>query len=163
MSQARQRLLKPILAAFLAVIVVASFGAFATQLGPWYYALKKPGWQPPDWLFGPAWTLIFGLAAVSGVSAWRNAKTRGERTRVIVGFTCNMMLNTFWSMLFFRLHRPDWALIEVGFLWSSILVVMALLWNLSHLASWLLVPYLLWVSFASFLNLAIVRLNAPFA
>lgn len=163
MTQARPKLLKPILWALFAAIVVASFGAFATQLGPWYYALQKPSWQPPDWLFGPAWTLIFGLAAVSGVSAWRHARTRGEKMRIILAFTCNMALNTLWSILFFRIHRPDWALIEVGFLWASILVVMAALWELSPLASCLLVPYLLWVTFASFLNLTIVRLNAPFA
>jgi tryptophan-rich sensory protein len=163
MSHERGRMVKPVFAAFAAALVVASLGAAATQLGPWYYALHKPSWQPPDWLFGPAWTLIFGLAAAAGVSAWRHAGTRRARVKIIAAFAINMGLNTLWSLLFFRLHRPDWALFEVGFLWASILVLMGVLWSFSHLASYLLLPYLLWVSFASVLNLAIVRLNAPFS
>lgn len=163
MTARGRRSLRPILAAAAAVVLVSVLGALATDIGPWYYALKKPAWQPPDWLFGPVWTLIFGLAGLSGILAWREAAAHRQRVRIIVFFVANMSLNTLWSVLFFRLHRPDWALVEVGFLWFSIVALMTALFSLSHVATWLLLPYLAWVSFASFLNLAIVRLNAPFA
>jgi len=157
------RSLKPVLAAATVAVVVALLGAFVTDLGPWYYDLTKPDWQPPDWLFGPAWTLIFGLAAAAGVSAWRGARASSTRTRIITLFALNIFLNTLWSVLFFRLHRPDWALAEVTFLWLSIVALMHGLWSSSRLASWLLTPYLAWVSFAAVLNFTIVTLNAPFA
>ena len=115
-------------------------GALTTDIGPWYFNLHKPLWQPPHWLFGPARTLTFALAAFAG----------------------NAFLNTLWSLLFFRMRRPDWALYEVGLLWLSILVLIILLSRRSRAAAWLLAPYLAWVSFASFLNFTIVRLNAPF-
>ena len=157
------RSLKPVLAAATVAVVVAVLGAFVTDLGPWYYDLNKPVWQPPDWLFGPAWTLIFGLAAAAGVSAWRGARSSSTRARIITLIALNIFLNTLWSVLFFRLHRPDWALAEVTFLWLSIAALMRGLWSSSQLASWLLTPYLAWVSFAAVLNFTIVTLNAPFA
>lgn len=158
-----QGLWRPIFAAALTAILVATLGALITDLGPWYVALRKPVWQPPDWLFGPAWTLIFGLAALAAVLAWRHAQKRRERWRMIGLYALNLSLNVLWSVLFFRLHRPDWALAEVGFLWLSIAALMAGLWALSRTASGLLLPYLAWVSFAAFLNWTIVQINAPFS
>jgi benzodiazapine receptor len=154
---------RPIAAAAAAAIVVGALGALVTDLSPWYYGLRKPSWQPPDWLFGPAWTLIFALAALAGVYAWRGAVTRRQRLRIALLFTLNAVLNIAWSWLFFRAHRPDWALAEVTLLWLSIAVLIAALAPLSKAASALLVPYLLWVTFAAFLNWTVVRLNAPFA
>jgi len=154
---------KPVAVAALAALVVAALGAAATDLGPWYQGLQKPPWQPPDWLFGPAWTLIFALAALAAVSAWRRAPSRESRALVLVLFGTNAALNVLWSLLFFRLQRPDWALLEVGLLWLSILVLIVALAPLSKSASWLLVPYLMWVTFAAVLNLEVVHLNAPFS
>jgi tryptophan-rich sensory protein len=154
---------RPVIAAALAAGAVGALGALSTQLGSWYYQLRKPGWQPPDWLFGPAWTLIFALAALAAVVYWRREGDRDSRLLVLVAFTLNGFLNTLWSLLFFRLHRPDWSLYEVGFLWASILLLMVLLDRASRAAATLLLPYLAWVSFAAFLNWEIVQLNAPFA
>ena len=126
-------------------------------------SLLKPSWQPPDWLFGPAWTVIFALATVSAVYAWRNADSRGQRESVVGLFALNGFLNVLWSLLFFAWRRPDWALIEVAFLWLSILLPIIMFWRLAKPASLYLVPYLLWVSFAAFLNLTVVRLNGPFS
>jgi len=153
----------PVLAAAIAAVAVAGLGAAITDLGDWYHSLRQPEWKPPDWLFGPAWTLIFSLAALSGVQAWRAASQTNQRARIIALFVLNGLLNLIWSVLFFRLHRPDWALAEVGFLWLSILLLIVTLRPISKTASWLLVPYLLWVAFAALLNFAVVRLNAPFA
>lgn len=154
---------RPVVAAALSATAVAALGALLTQLGPWYYQLVKPSWQPPDWLFGPAWTLIFALSALAGVRYWRANTTREDRQWVMAAFALNAFLNTLWTLLFFRLERPDWALVEVPFLWLSILVLFVLISQGAHRAAWLLTPYLLWVSFAALLNWKIVQLNAPFA
>jgi len=154
---------KPIIIAALAATAVAALGALMTDLGPWYANLRKPSWQPPDWLFGPAWTLIFGLCAISGYLAWRNAPNRGGRDGVIALFALNGFLNVLWSALFFRLKRPDWALPEAGLLWLSILLMIVALPRYSKAASTLLLPYLAWVSFATILNWSVIALNPPFA
>jgi tryptophan-rich sensory protein len=148
--------------AFGAAAVASACGALATDIGPWYQALHKPAWQPPDWLFGPVWTTIFVLTACSAVLAWRHAAGPG-RSRIAQLFGLNLMLNVGWSLLFFRLRRPDFALIEVLALWASVLVLVVWTWTCSRTASALLLPYLAWVSFAAFLNLTLVRLNSPFA
>jgi tryptophan-rich sensory protein len=153
-----------IVACFAALwaIVVAGAGGALTQLGAWYYALRKPSWQPPDWAFGPAWSVILVLAAIAAALAWRHATNGAQRAEVLGLFAVNGVFNIAWSLLFFRLQRPDWALLEVPLLWLSILAPMLALGVFSRSATWLLLPYLLWVSFAAYLNLTIVRLNAPF-
>ena len=157
----RNRLL-PIAVAAGSAILVASVGATMTDIGPWYQGLAKPSWQPPDWLFGPAWTLIFALAALSAATAWRDAPDQASREWMVGLFAINGVLNILWSALFFRLRRPDWALVEVAFLWLSVLALILVLRRYSRVAVWLLSPYLAWVTFAAVLNLAVVRLNAPF-
>jgi tryptophan-rich sensory protein len=153
----------PVAAAAAAALVAGSLGALSTELGSWYYSLRKPSWQPPDWLFGPAWTLIFALAAIAAVLYWRDVTDRDARQRVLAAFAINAFLNTLWSLLFFRMQRPDWALYEVSLLWLSIAALLVLLKRGSRPAGWLLVPYLAWVTFAAYLNWTIVVLNAPFA
>jgi tryptophan-rich sensory protein len=153
----------PILVAAIAACAVAAVGGLATEIGPWYRQLRKPSWQPPDWAFAPAWTLIFSLTAWAGVLGWWHAPDDAARATVIAAFAANGVLNMLWSVLFFKLRRPDWALLEVVLLWLSIAVLIATLAALSTLGAWLLVPYLLWVSFAAYLNLTIFRLNRPFA
>ena len=154
---------KPIAVAIGAALLVAILGGLATDIGPWYLGLRKPSWQPPDWLFGPAWTTIYALVVIAGVRAWRRAADSEAKEWLIVLFAGNAFVNVLWSLLFFRLQHPDWALLEVGVLWSSVLAVTIVLWRRDPRGGWLLLPYLLWVSFASVLNLAIVVLNAPFA
>jgi translocator protein len=151
-----------IIAAVAWAVILGGAGGLLTTIGPWYRALVKPTWQPPDWLFGPAWTLILGLAAWAAVLAWDGAVDDAGRTAVIILFGVNFVFHFLWSPLFFNLRRPDWALIEVVFLWASVLALCVGLRQFSVLASWLIVPYLVWVSFAAILNLFIVRLNAPF-
>jgi tryptophan-rich sensory protein len=152
----------PTLVAAASATVIAVAGALLTTLGPWYYNLRKPSWQPPDWLFGPAWTIIFILEAASAVIGWQSSRTASDAALLIGAYVANGLLNMLWSLFFFTWKRPDWALYEVGFLWLSIIVMMAVLHQLAGLAWLLLLPYLLWVSFASFLTGTIVRLNAPF-
>ena len=153
---------KPVVIAAAAALAVALLGGLMTDIGPWYRSLQKPAWQPPDWAFGPAWTVIYALAATSGVVAWRDAHHPRQRETMLMLFALNAFLNVLWSLLFFRLRRPDWALFEVGLLWLSVLLLIVVLGRYSRTAALLLVPYLLWVSFASTLNWATVRLNGPF-
>lgn len=143
------------------VTMVAVLGGLATEIGPWYRGLKKPAFQPPDWLFGPAWTLIFAMTAVAAADAWTAAPVEA-RSRIVTVFAANGVLNVLWSVLFFKLRRPDWALGEVVFLWLSIVVLIVTVRPWSTRAALLLAPYLAWVSFAAVLNLAVVALNRPF-
>lgn len=153
---------KPVAVAGGIAILVSVCGALLTELGPWYYALKRPGWQPPDWLFGPVWTTIFILATLAAVLSWQRARRPAQRRRIVLLFALNIAFNLLWSLLFFRLQRPDLALYEVPLLWLSIAALMFGLGPMSRTAAWVLLPYLVWVSFAALLNLEIVRLNAPF-
>ena len=152
----------PVTVATAAALCVAALGATVTDLGPWYQGLAKPAWNPPDVLFPMGWTLIYALITVSAVTAWRAAPTSAASEWVIALFALNGFLNISWSILFFRLQRPDWALIELALLWLSIVVMIAYCARFSRSAALLLVPYLGWVSFAGALNWAVVELNGPF-
>jgi tryptophan-rich sensory protein len=153
----------PIIFAVAWALLLSVGGGLLTKIGQWYYALEKPDWQPPNWLFGPAWTIILGLAAWAFVLSWEDAALRGEQQFLIGLYLVNGVFHFLWSPLFFTARRPDWALIEVPFLWLSVLALCVALREWSVLASWLIVPYLAWVSFASLLNWKIVKLNGPFA
>ena len=102
--------------AAFAVIVVAGVGGAFTRLDEWYFALRQPSFKPPDWVFGPAWTLLFFLIAWSAVIAWRAGGQRlpSPRGRMLMWFGLNALANTGWSLLYFFLRRPDWALAEIG-------------------------------------------------
>ena len=154
--------ISPIHLAAIAAVIVAVMGFLATDLDGWYQGLVKPDWKPPDWLFGPVWTLIYAFAALAGALAWQNAKDQADRYWILGLFALNAFLNVLWSLLFFRLHRPDWALAEVFLLWLSIVALIIGLRSFSKLTTWLLLPYLAWVSFATALNAAVVRLNPVF-
>lgn len=143
-------------------VILGGAGGLLTTIGPWYRNLKKPSWQPPDWLFGPAWTLILGLSAWAAILAWQGATDDVGRRAIITMYAVNFVCHFLWSPLFFTRRRPDWSLIEVVFLWASVLAMCIGLRQFSVLASWLIVPYFIWVSFAAILNLYIVRLNGPF-
>jgi tryptophan-rich sensory protein len=151
-----------VLVAAFGVTVMAGAGMSLTVLDHWYYNLKKPSWQPPDWMFGPAWTLIFIVELTAAVIGWHAITNFWVTTLFIILLLINAVLNILWSYFFFKLRRPDLARKEVLFLWLSIAAPMLLLAVYAGKAWLYLLPYLLWVSFAAILNDAIVRLNAPF-
>ena len=152
---------KPIYIAILLSVLVGGIGGAATDIGPWYYQLQKPSWQPPDWLFGPAWTTIYILTSIAGVKAWRRAN-EVQRRYFLGALLLNLALNLLWSLIFFASQRPDIALLEVMPLWLSILLMMILVRGYSPVSTWLMLPYFAWVTFATYLNWTIVQLNAPF-
>lgn len=152
---------KPIIVALVLAVLTGVLGGLATDIGPWYFSLVKPSWQPPDWLFGPVWTTIYVLTGIAGVRAWRRGNAV-QRRRFLIALLANVVLNILWSVIFFTLKRPDVALIEVVPLWLSVLWMIVLVRGYAPLSAVLLLPYLLWVGFAAYLNWTIVALNAPF-
>lgn len=152
----------PVVVAAAAALLVAMMGGTITDLGPWYEALNKPALTPPRPVFPIAWTTIFALAATAAVSAWRAAPNSRVSDTVIGLFALNGFLNVLWSLLFFRLQRPDWAFYELLPLWLSVALLMVYCGRLSRLAGALLAPYLVWVSLAGLLNWQVVQLNGPF-
>lgn len=152
----------PVAIAALAAIAIAVVGGTMTDTGPWYQSLTQPRWAPADHVYGLAWTLIYALTAVAGVTAWRALEYRWEADWLIGLFALNGFLNILWSLLFFRLHRPDWAQVEVLLLWVSVAALIVFVWRRTMVGAVLLLPYLLWVTFAGYLNMTIVRLNGPF-
>jgi benzodiazapine receptor len=146
----------------LALFLVATFSAGAVGTlfmpGAWYEALAKPSWTPPNWLFGPVWTALYALIAISAWLLWREVGTSVARLALTL-FATQLVLNALWSWLFFGLQRPGLALIDIMLLEAAIVWMIVLFWPLSRLAGAMLIPYLLWVSFATLLNAAIWRLN----
>jgi benzodiazapine receptor len=143
-------------------IVLGTIGSVSTEVGDWYEGLRFPTLRPPNWLFAPAWALIYALVATSGVLAWDDAPQGATQAALLGLFGLNAALSAVWSLLFFKFRRPDWALLEVLAFWLSIVALVAFIAPFSPRAAGLLAPYLLWVSFASWLNWRIVALNQPF-
>ena len=145
----------------LAVFLVLAFSAAAFGSafppGSWYAMLDKPSWTPPNWLFGPVWTVLYIMIAVAGWRIW--TRLGQARTPALVAWGVQMVLNALWSWLFFGLHRLDVAFVEIALLWLAITTTIALTWRHDRWTAGLLVPYLAWVSFASALNLALWRMN----
>jgi tryptophan-rich sensory protein len=124
----------------------------------WYASLQKPAWNPPRWVFGPVWTLLYLMMAVAVWLVWRERGFAGAALALTL-FLLQLVLNALWSIIFFGWRSPALALVEIFFLWAAIFATMLAFWRISHAAGWLMWPYLLWVTFAGFLNLAIWKLN----
>jgi translocator protein len=149
--------------AVIVAVILAGVGGALTDLGPWYQVLKLPSWQPPGIAFPIIWTTIYILGVISAVLAWRDMTRPADGSKLVWLFALNCSLNLMWSLLFFKFHRPDWGLYQVGFFWASILALIVFIWPRNKIASALLIPYLVWVSIAAFLNLSIVQLNGAFS
>ena len=130
----------------------------ATSVREWYPLLQKPSWTPPSAAFGPVWTALYLLMGVSAWLIWRDSTGSTRRTALLI-FVIQLVLNGTWSFLFFGLRDPGWAALEIILLWISIVATMLAFARISRLAMGLLVPYLLWVSYAAALNIAIWTLN----
>lgn len=143
----------------LAAFAAGAIGSAATfpHVRTWFPLLNKPSWNPPGWLFGPVWTTLYVLM---GLAIWRAWRTLAPAVPALVnGYFVQLGLNALWSVLFFGLKRPTWALMEIVILWGVLIWLQRGLWRVDRLAAVLWLPYLLWVSFATALNAAIVRLN----
>jgi tryptophan-rich sensory protein len=140
--------------------VVAALGSLEAEpsMQSWYFTLQKPELTPPNWIFGPMWTLLYAAMAVAAWLAW---KTRWSscRTRGLRLFGVQLFLNVTWTWIFFNQHRPDLALIDIALLWIAIALTAQAFYKISQLAAGLMVAYLAWVTYAGYLNWGIWRLN----
>ena len=146
--------------------LVACFGASAvgsaatfSEIDGWYAGIEKPSFNPPNWIFGPVWSLLFFLMAVAAWLVWRRFGFAGAKAALTV-FVVQLIANVVWSILFFGLHSPAMGFGWICLLWLLIAATIGLFWQRSRLAGGLLIPYLAWVSFASVLNFWIWKLNA---
>jgi len=141
----------------LCLAVGGSSGYFtAAGVGAWYDGLVKPSFQPPKWLFGPVWTVLYILMAVAAWFVWREA---GLMNGAMALFALQLLLNFAWSFIFFSAHRIGLALADIAALWLALAATIYAFALVDVRAAWLLAPYIAWVSFASVLNLAVWRLN----
>ncbi|MCL5006691.1 MAG: tryptophan-rich sensory protein [Patescibacteria group bacterium] len=125
----------------------------------WYANLAKSALNPPAWVFGPVWTTLFAFMGIAAFLVWRKGLDRKDVKIALSIFAIQLVLNTLWSIIFFGLHSPAGALVEIIFLWLAILATIISFAKISKPAAWLLAPYILWVTFAAYLNVMIWLLN----
>jgi tryptophan-rich sensory protein len=143
------------LVGFIVITFCAPLMSIGSMPGAWYAALNKPTWNPPSWVFGPAWTLLYTLMAVAAWLVWK----RVGFSRPLAFYFVQLALNAAWTPIFFGAHQLGWALVEIILMWIMILLTLLSFRRVTPTAGWLFVPYLAWVSFASFLNFTLWRLN----
>jgi tryptophan-rich sensory protein len=140
-------------------LAAGAMGAVATQPGAWYAALDKPAWTPPNWLFGPVWTTLYVLMGVAAWMVWEQ-RAKLNVTPALALFVAQLAVNALWSWFFFGFHRIGLALVDIVVLWVLILAVVMLFWRARPLAGGLLLPYIVWVSYATALNASIWLRNS---
>ena len=146
------------LCGWLATCFAAAFLGTMFMPGEWYAGLRKPAWNPPAWVFGPVWSALYTMMAVAAWLVWKRGGFAAQR-RPLALFLAQLVLNAAWTPLFFGMQRPDVAFAEIILLWLAIATTLLAFRTVSRAATWLLVPYLAWVSFAAVLNGALWRLN----
>lgn len=150
---------------FIIAIVVSELAGIigsvftSSSIPTWYATLTRPALNPPSWVFGPVWTTLFVFMGIAAFLVWKKGLNRKDVKIALGIFLGQLVLNTFWSIIFFGLHSPGGAFIEIIFLWLAILATIIAFVKISKPAAWLLIPYILWVSFASYLNFMIWILN----
>jgi len=151
---------KLIIAVAIPVAVGATSGFFTvTGAGSWYQSINKPSWNPPGWIFGPVWTTLYLLMGIALYLVWKSETSSDLKKTAITLFSIQLILNFFWSIIFFNQQQIGWALVEIIMMWIAILFTIFSFAKISNIAAWLLVPYISWVSFATILNYTIWKLN----
>ena len=148
----------------ISILIVFLAGAVGTvytlkEITTWYVSLLKPGWTPPNWAFGPIWSTLYVLMGISLFLVWREGLGRKDVRIAILVFAIQLFLNVLWSIIFFGTHNIFWGLVFVIILWISILINIIVFYRISKPAGLILIPYLLWVSIASYLNYSVFLLN----
>lgn len=157
----RNNLLKLFIAIGVSELAGVIGGLFtASSIPTWYASLVRPEIAPPNWVFGPVWTTLYALMGVALFLVWQKGWERRDVKNASLIFMGQLILNTLWSIIFFGLRLPGVAFIEIIFLWLTILATIFAFAKISRPAAWLLAPYILWVSFAAYLNFALWILNA---
>ena len=153
-------MIKAIICIFLCLSAGGIGSAFSASAIPtWYATLNKPSFSLPNWLFAPVWTLLYIMMGFAAALVWQKGLQNPRVRTALVIFLAQLILNMVWSVLFFGLRSPLYGFMDILFLWAMILVTIAQFSKVSTLAAALLIPYILWVTFASGLNLGIFLLN----
>lgn len=141
--------------------LVAASGAYFTVagVGSWYQQIRRPLWNPPNWVFGPVWTILYLMMGVSFYLVWKSSATAKVKRAATIFWILQLILNFLWFFLFFGQHEIAWAAVEIFVLWLAVIATIFSFSRVSKTAAWLLVPYLSWVSFAALLAFTIWRLN----
>ena len=150
-----------LVAAILICEGAGALGAVFTTpaIATWYATLAKPAWNPPSWLFAPVWTTLFVLMGIALYLIWRTDLTKIEEREAFWLFLAHLLVNVLWSVVFFGLHSPGLGVVVILILLGYIIYLITRFWPINRTAAWLLVPYALWVSFATVLNFTIWQLN----
>lgn len=148
----------------LAIIAVEATGLLgslftAPAITTWYSTLNKPAFNPPNWIFAPVWTILFALMGIAAFLVWQRGWKKVEVKFALKIFLAQLVLNILWSIIFFGLHSPAAAFLEIIALWLVIVATIVAFWKISRPAAYLLLPYILWVTFAAFLNWTIWSIN----
>jgi len=152
-------LLPPILSILIAQ-AAGLLGALFTSTGSgtWYQSIVKPSWNPPGWIFGPVWTTLYTFMGIASYLVWKSPAGT-LRTQALVLYGIQLALNALWSFIFFGAESPKWAVVVIVLMLTSILATTVRFFEISKTAGYLMLPYILWVSFATILNITIARLN----
>lgn len=152
--------MKFIISLLLPLAVGGISGIFTVKAIPgWYAQLNKPWFNPPNWLFSPVWTSLYIMMGIALWLVWKSDAPQKLKQRAIYLFAAQLALNFFWALIFFNLHQIGWALVEIIAMWATILLTIFAFAKVNKMATWLLVPYISWVSFASILNYSVWELN----
>jgi translocator protein len=152
--------MKLIISILIPLLVGATAGFFTSKgVKGWYALANKPSFNPPNWIFAPVWTMLYMLMGIALYLVWKSDAAKKIKQAAISFFAIQLILNFFWSFIFFSLQQSGWALIEIIAMWLAILATIIWFAKISKTAAWLLVPYISWVSFATLLNYFIWKLN----
>lgn len=130
-----------------------------TGEGSWYRQINRPSWNPPGWVFGPVWTMLYIMMGIAFYLVWKSSASEKLKRPAMTFWIIQLALNFFWTVIFFGAHQPGWATLEIIVLWIFILLTILAFFRINKTAAWLMVPYLLWVSFASVLTATIWQMN----
>ena len=161
-TRSKQSQIIGLIVALLLPFVLVGLGVAATSssLSDWYLTLKKPAWNPPAWLFGPVWTVLYLMMGVSSWLVWREGPRHPAGVKqALIWYAVQLGLNALWSIFFFGMRQIGVALVDIIALWLTLLITIIKFWRIRPAAGWLMTPYLLWVTFATALNSAIWWLN----
>lgn len=149
-----------VLAVMLPLVVGGLSGFFtANAIEGWYTTLQKPWFNPPNWIFGPVWTLLYGMMGIAFFLIWKSEAPAGIKRTAVTAYFVQLAFNFAWSLIFFYMEQPGWALVDILLMWIAIFYTIIAFGKISTGAAWILVPYISWVSFATVLNFAIWKLN----
>jgi tryptophan-rich sensory protein len=151
---------KLLISVLIPLVVGGISGFFTSQsVSGWYATIQKPWFNPPNWIFGPVWTLLYVLMGISFFVVWKTEVAINLKNKAMLLFTAQLLVNFLWSYFFFYCQEPGWALVDIILMWGLILLTILSFGKISSLSAWLLVPYICWVSFAAVLNYSIWSLN----